>query len=53
MSPNQGGSPREFWEVVKEVSEEEDPERIAELVKELNCLLKTDEQTESEPDEAR
>jgi hypothetical protein len=53
MSPNRDPHARSLWEIVKDVSEEENPERIAALVKELSCLLKADEQTASEPDEAR
>jgi len=42
---------RSLWEIIKEVSEEEDPVRIAKLVDELTALL--DRERRSGTDEAR
>lgn len=53
MSRNQDHPPRSLWEVVKEVSEEENPEKITQLVRELNCLLEAGERSVQEKDEAR
>jgi len=53
MNSRTDGQQRSLWEVVKEVSEEENPGRIEELVKELGTLLKANEQPARDEDEAR
>ena len=52
MCSKANGKQRSLWQVMKEVTEEENPARIEELVKELGSLLKADGQALDE-DEAR
>jgi hypothetical protein len=47
----ESGTSRTLWQILAEVSEEEDPVRMGELVKELTTLL--DAEKASGKDEAR